>query len=61
MDLLNKNLIHWNRGLVAKVGKVSDLEKYIKDNTDFPNWKSAQQRVKYNYEYPLKCPAYGIF
>lgn len=47
--------------MVAKVGKASDLEKYIKDNTDFPNWKYAQQCIKYNYEYPLKCPVCGNF
>lgn len=59
VDLLNKGLVHWCRGLAAKSGKVEELDKYVRENTSFPSWKHLQHCIRSNYSELPKCPICG--
>jgi hypothetical protein len=59
LDLLDKGLVHWCKSLAARPGKSSELEKYVRENTFFSNWKYLQHCIRSNFSEPPKCPVCG--
>lgn len=59
LSLIEKNLVHWCKGLVSRAGKIKELEIYTRENTSFPNWKYLKNCIKYNYSQIPPCPICG--